>query len=312
MRNKKNITIFTSITVIIMHFTNVFSQDLDPRAYSKIPINASTVITGIALTSGEVVTEPSMQIENIKANVQSTSIGVAHSFAFFGMTSQVLVAVPYSWAKVTGDVEDISEEVSRSGFSDLRFRFSVLFLGAPALDVKDISKLKQRNTILGASINVAAPTGQFFSDKLINLGTNRWSFRPELAISQPIGKRFLFDFYTGVWFFTDNNSFFPGESKRTQDPLGTLQAHISYNISPFFWLALDATYYVGGNSYVNGQSDNNGQSNSRIGVTASIPTGKGSSLRLAASTGAIVRIGQNFDIYSIGWQKSWLTKKSKK
>jgi len=144
------------------------------------------------------------------------------------------------------------------------------------------------------------------------LGTNRWSFRPELAISQPIGKRFLFDFYTGVWFFTDNNSFFPGESKRTQDPLGTLQAHISYNISPFFWLALDATYYVGGNSYVNGQSDNNGQSNSRIGLTASIPTGKGSSLRLAASTGAIVRIGQNFDIYSIGWQKSWLTKKSKK
>ena len=294
-----------------MHFTNVYSQDLDPRAYSKIPINATTVITGLALSSGEVVTEPTLQIKNIKANVQTTSIGVAHSFAFFGMTSQVLVAVPYSWAKVTGDVEDVSEKVTRSGFSDLRLRFSVLFHGAPAVTAKELSKSK-RNTVLGASINVIAPTGEFFSEKLINLGTNRWSFRPELAISQPLGKRLLIDFYTGVWVFTNNDNFFPGESLRTQNPLGTIQAHISYNINPFFWLALDTTYFVGGNSYVNGQSNDNRQSNSRIGLTASIPTGKGSSLRLAASTGAVVRVGQNFDTFSIGWQKSWLHKKNKK
>lgn len=294
--------------ILFFNFADLVAQDLDPRAYGKVPINATTVVTGIALSSGDVVTEPTLQIKNIKANVQTASIGVAHSFSFFGLTSQVLVAVPYSWAEVTGDVEDISEKVTRSGFSDIRVRFSVLFLGAPAISAKEFSKSK-RNTILGASFNVIAPTGEFFADKLINLGTNRWSFRPELAISQPIGKRLLLDFYTGVWIFTNNNNFFPGESLRTQNPLGTVQAHVSYNINPLFWLALDTTYYVGGNSYVNGQSNDNRQSNSRIGITASVPTGKGSSLRLAASTGAVVRAGQNFDTFSIGWQKSWLNKK---
>jgi hypothetical protein len=294
--------------ILFFNFADLAAQDLDPRAYGKVPINATTVITGIALSSGEVVTEPTLQIKNIKANVQTASIGVAHSFSFFGLTSQLLVAIPYSWAKVTGDVVDTPEKVTRSGFSDMRARFSVLFLGAPAISAKEFINSK-RNTILGASINVIAPTGEFFADKLINLGTNRWSFRPELAISQPIGKRLLLDFYTGVWIFTNNNNFFPGESLRTQNPLGTVQAHISYNINPLFWLALDTTYYVGGNSYVNGQSNDNRQSNSRIGITASVPTGNGSSLRLAASTGAIVRAGQNFDTFSIGWQKSWLNKK---
>lgn len=165
-----------------------------------------------------------------------------------------------------------------------------------------------RKTILGASLNIVAPTGQFYRDKLINIGTNRWSFFPEVALSQPLGKKWLVDVYSGVWFFTDNSHFYPGNSVRSQKSMGAFQAHVSYNITPVFWVAVNSTYYVGGNSSINGEVKDDRASNSRLGITAVIPTGKLSSIKLSANTGAVVRVGQDFDSFSIGWQKSWLEK----
>ena len=188
-----------------------------------------------------------------------------------------------------------------------RYSYAVFgfVLGAPAATLAELRKKPARKTILGASINIVAPTGQFYSDKLINLGANRWAFRPELALSQPLGNRWMVDFYTGVWFFTNNNSFYPGTSLRSQDPMGTLQGHLSYNINALTWLAFDATYYTGGASTINGVSKDDRQANARWGITAVVPTGKFSSLKFTASTGAIVRVGQNFTTLSIGWQRSW-------
>jgi Putative MetA-pathway of phenol degradation len=188
----------------------------------------------------------------------------------------------------------------------MRMRFSFLFFGAPAADLLEMRKQPARKTIMGASINVIAPTGQFFSDKLINLGANRWSFRPELALSQSLGKKFMFDLYTGVWLFTNNDSFYPGKSVRSQEPMGTFQGHLSYNFNPTTWVAFNATYYIGGTSTIDQITKDDRQANIRLGLTAVVPTGKTSSLKFSASTGAVVRIGQDFSTYSIGWQKSWI------
>ena len=152
------------------------------------------------------------------------------------------------------------------------------------------------------------PTGEFFPEKLVNIGTHRWSLRPELALSQPLGKRWLVDVYAGVWFFTTNHSFFPGNAVRNQEPMGTFQAHISYNVRPRLWVAFDATHYVGGQSSVNDTYNDDRQENSRIGMTVVLPVGKYNSLKLAASTGAVVRVGQDFTTFSVGWQRSWFGK----
>lgn len=286
-------------------FIKLSAQDLDPRAYFWVPKDATVLLTGYGYSGGDVVTDATVQIQDVKANLHVGSLGVAHSFSFFGMTSQVLVVAPYSWAKASGEVSEKKESIQRNGLMDVRMRWSVLFYGAPALSLQDRMKERQK-TVLGASINLVAPTGQYFSDKLINLGTNRWSVRPEIALSQSLGKGWYIDLYSGVWFFSDNKEFYPGESLRTQNPLGTFQAHLSYNINALLWVALDATYYVGGTSYVNGINDDNRQSNSRIGLTAAIPTSKSSTLKIAFSTGAVVRIGQDFDTFSIGWSKTWI------
>lgn len=281
------------------------AQDLDPRAYMRVPIATTTVFSGFAFSHGGVVTDPTLPIDNIKANVQALSFGVSRTFNFLGNTSQVLVVLPYSWAQVSGDLAEQYTEITRSGMADTRLRFTTLLIGGKAGTLQEIAKAPKK-TILGLGLNVVVPTGEFFPEKLINLGTNRWAFRPELALSQPLGKRWLVDVYSGLWLFTNNNSFFPGTSVRSQEPMGAFQTHISYNINPILWVAFDATFYVGGRSSIDNSFRDDRQENSRLGVTAVIPTGKTTSFKFAASTGAVVRIGQDFTTYSVGWQKTWI------
>lgn len=287
------------------------AQDLDPRAYLRVPVHTNTLVAGYSLSKGGIVTDPALSISNLEATVQTASIAYVNSFNFFGMTAQAMAVVPYSWATVEGEVIGQQQSISRSGFSDSRLRLTVLVHGAPAVSLSEFVKANQK-TIIGVSLNMIVPTGQFYSDKLINLGTNRFSFRPEIAISKPFMSRWLVDLYAGVWLFTKNNSFYPGDAVRKQEPMGSFQFHLSYNIKPRMWMALNATYYVGGVSSINDTYNDDRQSNSRIGATVVFPVRKYNSVKISMNTGAVVRIGQDFSTVSIGWQRSWIAKEKTK
>ncbi len=281
------------------------AQDLDPRAYANVPINATFLVTGFALSHGGVVTDPTLPVTDIDATVETPSIGLAHSFSLFGKTAQAFGALPYSGAQASGKVLGDAMSISRAGLSDMRFRMSVLVRGAPAATPLEFAKAPRR-TIVGLSLTVSAPTGQFFSDKLVNLGTHRWAYKPEFAVSHPMGERWLLDAYAALWLFTDNHSFYPGASDRAQAPMGAFQAHMSYNFRRQLWAAFDATYYVGGHTTVDGVAKNDRQANTRIGGTLALPVGKRHSIKLAVSRGAIIRFGANFTTVSIGWQTAWV------
>jgi hypothetical protein len=282
------------------------AQDLDPRSYAHVPVNGTFLITGFSLSHGGVVTDPTVPVTDISATVETPSVGVARSFSLFGKTAQAFGALPYSWAQVSGTVQEQQASISRAGLSDMRMRLSVLLRGAPASTPAQLAKAPRR-TILGASLTISAPTGQFFPDKLINLGANRWGFKPEFAASHPIGAKWLLDAYAGLWLFTANDSFYPGTALRTQEPMGTFQAHISYNFQRTLWAAFDATYYVGGQTTVSGVGKDDRQSNARIGGTLVFPVGKRHSIKVAVSRGAIIRIGANFTTLSVAWQTGWVS-----
>ena len=281
------------------------AQDLDPRAYAKVPVNSTFLVTGFALSHGGVVSDPTLPVTDINATVETPSLGIARSFSLFGKTAQAFGAVPYSWAQVSGKVLEEARQISRAGLSDMRFRLSVLVRGAPAASVAELAKAPRR-TILGTSLTVAAPTGQFFPDRLINLGANRWAFKPEFAVSHPMGQKWLLDAYVGLWLFTANQSFYPGTFLRTQAPMGTLQAHLSYNFQRLLWAAFDATFYTGGQTTIEGVDNNDRASNSRVGATLAVPVGRRHSVKLAVSRGAIIRYGADFTTFSIGWQTGWV------
>jgi hypothetical protein len=281
------------------------AQDLDPRAYANVPVNATFLVSGFSLSHGGVLTDPTVPVTDINATVETPSLGVGRSFSLFGRTAQAFAGLPYSWAQVSGKVQGEAGSISRAGLSDMRLRLSVLVRGAPAASVLEFAK-GPRRTILGASLTVAAPTGQFFSDKLINLGSNRWAFKSEFAVSHPMGDRWLLDVYAGLWLFAANNSFYPGTSVRTQAPMGAFQAHLSYNFRRQLWAAFDATYYVGGRTAIYAVASNDRQSNSRMGATLVLPVGQRHSVKFAVSKGAIIRFGANFTTLSLGWQTGWV------
>jgi len=294
-----------ALLCLLLFAAPLSAQDLDPRAYAHVPVNGTFLVTGFSVSHGGIVTDPSLPLTDINATVEAPSIGIARSFSLFGKTAQVFGAMPYAWAQVSGKVFEKAASTERAGLSDMRFRFSALVRGAPAASVLEIAKAPRR-TILGTSLTIVALTGQFFPYRLINVGTNRWAFKPEFAVSHPIGEKWLIDTYAGLWLFTGNNSFYPGTSVHTQEPMGSFQAHVSYSFQRTMWAAFDATYYVGGRTTTDGVVNNDRQSNTRVGATFAFPVGRRHSIKLAVSRGAIVRAGANFSTFSIGWQTAWV------
>jgi len=292
--------IYLALLLLVLPLS-ALAQDLDPRAYARVPINMTFFGVGFGYTYGNVLLDPSLPLKDLDADMESPMFGVGHTMNLFGFTSQVYATLPYAWAQISGKLNGVDESRTRAGLGDMRLRISMLLFGAPPVTLEEFRK-GSPDFILGLSLSITAPTGQFFPDKLINIGTNRWSFKPEIGISYPLSKYWFVDVYAGIWLFTNNNEFFPGNSVRSQNPLGSFQTHISYNFNPAMWAAIDFTYYTGGQSSVNGIKDNNDQNNVRVGATFNLPISRSQAIKLAYSTGAIIRFGADFSTISLAWQ----------
>jgi hypothetical protein len=217
-------------------------------------------------------------------------------------------ALPYAWGTITGDVGDQSGSVYRSGMADIKTRLSFKLRGVPAMGAREFAKTSHRNFIVATSLSMTWPTGQYGSTKLINLGTNRWSFKPEIGISYPV-KRVDLDLYAGATFFTENSSFYTGQAVKTQDVLTSLQGHVSYTVRPRLWVAMDSTWYGGGATHTNGGPAVGRQGNSRLGGTVSVPLWKGQSLKVSYSSGVSGDVGAKFNTLGVGWQYVWLDRR---
>ena len=282
------------------------AQDLEPKAYSASPVGASFLVLGLSRSSGSVLTDPTLPLKDVDAKINGVPVAVGYTFGLFGKLALVTVAVPYAWGDVSGLVFEETRSITRSGLTDARAKFSVNLVGNPAMGLREFSKAPRR-VILGTSVTVTAPTGQYDGAKLINLGTNRWAFKPEVGIAVPKGP-WDFDAYLGVWFFTDNDEFYPGARRRSQDRVVALQGHASYTFKPRLWAAIDATWYEGGGASMDGGESSGAMNNSRLGATVSFPMGRYQSLKVAYSSGVVVRTGTNFRTLSVGWQFLRFTK----
>jgi hypothetical protein len=170
-------------------------------------------------SQGGVLFDPTVPITDAEASLNLASPAYGRTFGLWGRQGLVTVAVPWAWGHVEGFVgeETEAQRVTRSGLADTRVKVSLNLLGSPALDRAAFAAAPRR-TILGLSLTVQAPTGEYDNTKLINLGTNRWSIKPEVGVSVPVGRWFL-DAYAGAWFFTDNDEFYPGAVTRSRDPI---------------------------------------------------------------------------------------------
>ena len=290
-------------------FLPAAAQQLEPRAYSAAPVRTTFVGAGYTHSSGDVVFDASLPFTDVSARIQVVAPFALRTFGILGHQASLGVVVPYAWGHVEGNVQEQFRRADRSGLADLAVRLAVGFVGAPALPPAEFARQPPR-TFFGGSLAVGAPTGEYDASKLVNLGTNRWAFKPELGVSHPFGKWWA-EGYAGVWIFTHNDDFFGGQH-RTQDPLVVTQAHLVRVFKPGLWAAVNGTYYRGGSTTVNGVQNADRQSNARVGATLALPIGKGQSLKLAAAEGTSTRVGSSLTTYGITWQRVWLDRSSRR
>ncbi|HME38694.1 MAG TPA: transporter [Steroidobacteraceae bacterium] len=278
------------------------AQSMEPLSYTNSPIGLNFLIAGYAYQTGSVLVDPSLPLKNVHATVDSAILAYSRVIDCWGQSGSVAVVVPYAWLSASGDVFAQSRNVDRTGLSDLALRLSVNLYGAAALSLEQFAGYHQ-DVIVGVSLVVTAPSGQYIPSKLVNIGTNRWSAKPELGLSKKVGL-WTFEAAAGVTFFSDNDEFF-GNNVHRQDPLFAVQGHVIYNFNRKLWASLDGTYYTGGRTSLNGNLDNDLQRDSRSGATLAYSLARHNSIKLYFSSGVTARAGSDFKIYGIAWQYRW-------
>jgi hypothetical protein len=301
-----------SVAIEVGSLQIVSAQDLSPRAYVITPLHSNAITLTWSFYDGSINYNGALPVSGATGTYSVPIFSYYHAFSFFGRSANVVAALPYAAGNFQGTVMGAGTHLYRSGLLDSVYRFSVNLKGGPAMPVEKYVKWKQK-VLLGVSLKVVAPTGQYDPTKLINWGTNRWSFKPEFGYSQRWGGKWVLDGYFGVWFFTTNSDFwsrniyFAGTRSQSQSPIGALEGHLSYDFKPRLWASLDGNFWFGGKTTVNGVQDPlSEEKNSRIGGTVAIPITRHQSLKFSYSTGTYIRFGGNYQNVSAAWQYSWI------
>ncbi len=288
------------------------AQDLSPRAYVITPVHANAITLTWSFYDGNIDYNGALPVSGATGTYSVPILSYYHAFSFFGRSANIVASLPYAFGNFQGTAFGAEQHLYRSGLLDSVYRFSVNLKGGPAMPPQKFMKWRQK-MLLGASLKVMAPTGQYDPTKLINWGTNRWSFKPEFGYSQRWAGKWIVDGYFGVWFFTTNpdfwsrNSFYAGTRSQSQNPIGALEGHLSYDFKPKLWASLDANFWFGGATSVNGvQNSETYQTNSRLGGTFAVPITNHQSLKFSYSNGTYIRFGGNYQNVSAAWQYSWL------
>ncbi len=276
-----------------------WGQDIEPRRWSHLPTGANFGAVAYAYITGDINLDPELRIENGQFDLHTIAAKYTRSFALLGKSARVEVAQPYQIGHWSGLLNGVPAKADRDGLADTSVRFAVNLLGAPPLAGREFAAYRAKTdseTIVGLGLVVQLPTGQYYDDKLINLGNNRFMFRPQLGVVHNWGK-WSMELTTQAWAFTDNDDFFNG-NRLTQDPLYTADAHLIYTFCPGLWLAGSVGYAYGGDTTVNGVSSNNCQSTPGWGLSLGLPITRAIGVKLAyVAARTQVRTGQNSDTF---------------
>jgi len=294
------------ITIIFiicsLNYYTLFSQELEPRAMTNLPVGTNFLIGGYGYAKGNLLLDPALTIEDLNSNIHSGFAAYVRSINLFGLSAKVDVIVPYVLGDWEGYIEDVKGYRTQNGFGDLRVRLSFNFLGSKALNVSDFANYKPEN-VSGISVQIIAPTGDYNSNKLINLGSNRWAFKTQWGFARNINK-WIIESYVGLWIFTNNTNFLNG-NELSQKPLYTFKIHVIRELPKNMWVALNVGYGIGAKTEVNGNPRDTEISTARLGLIYAVPIAKKHSIKFTYLSGIRFKKGPDFDSVSLSYQYRW-------
>ncbi|MGH7498846.1 MAG: transporter [Gemmatimonadales bacterium] len=279
------------------------AQDIEPRAYSNAPVGVNFLVAGYADGRGSLSFDSAVPLTDAHLATPSAVLAYARVLDLWGKSAKVDAIMPYTWLSGTALYSGAPVERTVNGFADPRLRLSVNLYGAPALALQDFRSYRQR-LIVGTSLQVSAPVGQYDPTRLVNISSHRWWFKPEVGVSRATGPWTL-ELMAAATFFTENHAFFNGNT-RAQAPVYSTQVHVIRGFRSGVWASADATYFTGGRTTINGDLNNDLQQNWRVGGVMTFPVSRPhQSIKLQASFGVSARTGNNFNQFGAAWQYRW-------
>lgn len=277
-------------------------QELEPRFFSQVPVGMNFAALSAMHMEGGVVFDQATTIEDVTGRIRGVGAGYVRTLGVWGASSKLTLAAAGMEGDWQGMYQGEPASASRSGLADPSVEWSVNFIGAPAMKMKEMMGFKQK-WVVGASLKATVPVGQYDPEKLLNLGTNRWAFRTRLGASRK-WERFTFEAMGSVWFFTKNDDFFGGNTLE-QDPLYSMQFNAVYEFPSRLWCGVGAGFSRGGQAVTNGVTTDTYRKNTRWAAILSYPLGKGHSVKVLYISEVSNRIGADFDQFTLGWNYRW-------
>lgn len=272
LAHKIKIVALLVICFCLLPIDQAHSQDVEPRRWTPLPIGVNVIGVGYAYSTGDIAFDPVLLVEDATVDMDTFVVSYARTFALFGRSARFDAIVPWQHGSWQGLLDGAPASATRTGLADPKFRLSINLYGAPAESMDDFKKRaasQSVNTVIGAAIAVTVPLGEYFSDKLLNLGNNRYVFRPQIGVLHTRGL-WSYELTGSTFRFSDNDDFFGGQ-ELSQEPIRALQAHIIRVFKPGLWASLSAAYGWRGETTVNGVASDNDKSDFLLALSFGFP-----------------------------------------
>lgn len=280
-----------------------FAQDIEPRRWTPLPLGTQIVGVAYGYTDGEIFFDPVLQAEDATVSINAMAVQYVRPFKIGKKLARLDVLVPYSTAKWKGLLAGVPTTVKRNGFADPRVRLSVNLVGPDAMNAKEFREYVATHpvsTSIGASLAITLPFGKYFEDKLLNIGQNRFVFRPQFGIVHQWGL-WSYEFTGSVFIFTNNGNFFNG-GVRKQNPVFAVQTHLIKRFKNRMWSSLSLGSGLGGQSIINKQPNDDQRGDILGAFSFGFPIMKNQAAKLALVRAQTLNdIGANTTSFVLGW-----------
>jgi len=296
--------LFACFALAVLHVPDqACAQFTGPRSYDNIPVGTNQLELSYSYAHANASIDNSLIITGANFSLNQGTVDYTRYFGLLHRLTWVEAAVPV--AGLGGSISGTNIQGSTTGAGDSSYAVGMLLKGGPALTVAQFEDYKPATT-LGVSLTITAPTGSYHSDKILNLGSHRWSFMPEIALSHPFGsgQKWELDAYASAYFYTDNTSYHGREILR-QEPLPGLEGHISYSFNDNVWASLDTRYSFRGTTVLDGVSQNNAQQNFILGCEMDVSLDSRNSLVFEFAKALVHHNGPALVGFSVKYDYTW-------
>ena len=279
------------------------SQDIEPRRWNALPLNTNVIAAGYAHTTGDILFDPLLQAEDVTVKINTLVASYVRPFKMGKKLARLDVVLPYNNGNWEGLLSGVPTKINRDGFSDPRIRLSLNLTGPSASTAKELRDYlleHKKYTTLGVSLAITLPLGQYFEEKIINLGQNQFVFCPQVGFVHNWNK-WSYELTGSMIFYTKNPNFTSGKDKLL-DPVFALQTHLTRSFKPRYWASVSLSYGLGGKSVVNRQPNNDERGDVQAGIAFGFPLIKNQGIKVFYIRSETTKdIGANLDVLGFGW-----------